>query len=122
MLSVSLVFGVNDLLALKAFNTFLNNFQIHEKPTFIESWFARRAQSWIQNRAMKIFNEIRKETATRPIDVALNQCSTGMFAVLSLSITPSFNPSTGEDIFLSVANTELTFEKLRSPKADSLYQ
>lgn len=121
MLSVSLVFGVNDLLALKDFNTFLNNFLIHEKPSFVEHWLAKRAQGWIQRRAMKVFGEIRQEVAPASVDVALNQCSTAMFAVLALSTQLSFQPKQGSELFLAVAAAELTYNKLKSPRSDSTY-
>jgi hypothetical protein len=122
MLSVSLVFAVNDLLALKSFNTFLNNFQIHENPNLVSRYLAKWSQRWIQARSLKIFSEVRTMAGDNTIDVALNKCSTGMFAVLSLATTPSFQPKQGTELFLSIASAELAFEKLRAPQPDSTYK
>jgi len=122
VLSVALVFAVNDVLALRSFNTFLNNFVIHEKPNFIERWAAKRAQGWIQSRAMTIFKDIRRETADKQIDLALNQCGADMFAVLSLSTQPSFQPTAGDELFLAIAAAELAFKKLQSPRSEEIYK
>ncbi len=122
MLSVSLVFGVNDVLALKDFNTFLNNFLIHEKPSFLERYVAKKAQAWIQRRAIRIFNEIQSQVKESTINVALNEMNVDMFTVLALANDPLISPKTGEELFLTIASTELHFNKLQKPRQEQTYK
>ena len=121
MLSFGLVVASNNLLALKAFNTFLSNYLLFEKPSLIEKYIIKKAKVWIEKEAIKQFRDIRIEVSKETINLYLNDCSTGMFTVLHLGLLP-LTPMTGTELFDLISYTELEFEKLKKPKAAEQYK
>jgi hypothetical protein len=121
MLTISLVFGVNDLLALKGFNTFLNNFLIHESPNFIQRYCANKAKDWLAKKGLKLFRQIQAGVKDERISLALNETNVSIFTTLALADDPLFQPQTGEELFLGIASTELAFIKLQKPRQDTSY-
>jgi hypothetical protein len=120
MLSFGLVVASNNLLALKAFNTFLSNYCLFEKPSFIEKFIIKRTKVWLEKEAIKQFKDIREEVVKDTINLSLNDCPTGMFTVLHLGNLPIPMP-TGKELFDLISHTELEFEKLKKPKTDNKY-
>jgi hypothetical protein len=121
MLSFGLVVASNNLLALKAFNTFLSNYCLFESPSFIEKFVIKRVKVWLEKEAIKQFKDIKEEVVKETINLSLNDCSTGMFTVLHLGNLPMKLP-TGKELFDLISHTELEFEKLKKPKAAEQYK
>lgn len=121
MLSFGLVVASNNLLALKAFNTFLSNYCLFEKPTFIEKFIIKRVKVWLEKEAIKQFKDIKEEVIKAVINLSLNDCATGMFTVLHLGNLPMPLP-TGKELFDLISHTELEFEKLKKPKTSEQYK
>jgi hypothetical protein len=121
VLSFGLVVASNNLLALKSFNTFLSNYCLFEKPSYIEKFIIKRAKVWLEKEAIKQFKDIKEEVVKETINLSLNDCSTGMFTILHLGMLPMPIP-TGKELFDLIAQTELEFEKLKKPKATESYK
>lgn len=121
MLSFGLVVASNNLLALKAFNTFLSNYCLFEKPTFIEKFIIKRVKVWLEKETIKQFKDIKEEVIKAVINLSLNDCATGMFTVLHLGNLPMPLP-TGKELFDLISHTELEFEKLKKPKTSEQYK
>jgi hypothetical protein len=113
------VVGVNNLLALKAFSTFLFNYSLHEKPNFIERWAIRAAAKWIELRARKEFIELKQGIDT--VSLSLNDCQTSMFTVLYLATQKELTFNNGQELFKLIADNELEFEKIKHPKDETAY-
>ena len=119
MLSFGIVVAANNLLALKDFNTFLFNYEIHERPGFLERMLIRWAKDWIEKAALKQFEDLKIEVKPDVINVSLNDCPTGMFTVLTLAhqqtqgILEKNRLKTGNEIFLSISQLQLEFEKVK---------
>jgi len=121
MLSFGLVVASNNLLALKSFNTFLSNYCLFEKPSFIEKFIIKRVKVWLEKEAIKQFKDVKEEVLKDTINLSLNDCATGMFTVLHLGNLPIPTP-TGKELFELISHTELEFEKLKKPKATEQYK
>lgn len=115
-LSFNLVVLVNNLIALKRFNTFLSNYELWEKPTWVHKWAIHRARGWIGRESLRIFNEIIKEVQDAPPVLGLNDCATDMFAVLHIAL--HVLPADAKDLFNLMSETELNFERLKKPRSD----
>lgn len=114
------VVACNNILALRAFNTFLFNYSLHEKPNFIERLAIRSAGKWIELRARKEFIELK--IGIENVALNLNDCQTGMFTVLYLAGQKDLTFSSGKELFKLISDTELDFEKLKHPKEDAAYK
>jgi hypothetical protein len=121
MLSFGLVVASNNLIALKAFNTFLSNYCLFEKPSWIEKFIIKRTKVWLEKEAIKQFKDIKEEVVKDTINLSLNDCPTGMFTVLHLGNLPIPLP-TGKELFALISHTELEFEKLKKPKTSEQYK
>lgn len=130
MLSFSVIVAANNLLALKNFTTFLFNYEIHERPNFLEKRAIRFAKGWIERLAIKQFNDLKAEIKPTTINLGINDCATGLFTVLYLANQQNNVSmakevlSSGTEIFMSIAHLELEFEKLKKgnvPQVDSKY-
>jgi hypothetical protein len=121
LLSFGVVVGANNLLALKAFNTFLSNYLLFNKPLFIERFLINRSKDWIYSKALKEFKELRIEVKKDTINVTLNDCPAGMFAVLYLA-NQEIKISSALGLFASMSATELEFVKLQKPKKTEEYK
>lgn len=113
------VVGCNNLLALRAFSTFLFNYSLHEKPNFIERIAIGAADKWIELRARKEFIELKK--GIEDASLSLNDCQTGVFTVLYLASQKDLTFGSGKELFQLIANTELEFEKIKKPRVDAKY-
>lgn len=125
MLSFGLVVATNNLVALKNFNVFLNNYQIFDKPLFLERWMLRRLHLWVQNKAIKNFNDIVEEVRKTEINVGLKDCATSMFTTLYIANEYQYGRMeihNALELFQLMGNTELEFEKLKNPKVDESYK
>jgi hypothetical protein len=120
MISFGLVVASNNLLALKAFNTFLSNYCLFQKPSFIEKYIIKRTKTWLEKEAIRQFKDIKEEVSKEVINLSLNDCATGMFTVLHLGNLEMQMP-TGRELFDMIAHTELEFEKLKKPKTAEAY-
>lgn len=85
MLSFGAVVACNNVLALKDFNTFLFNLEIHERPSWIEKKLVAWLKGWLSKKAMKQFEDLKAEVLPNTINLSLNDCSTGMFTTLYLA-------------------------------------
>lgn len=122
---MGLTFGVsvsvNNLLALRGFYTFIFNYQLHEKPTFIEKWFLPRLKAWVEKRALVTLMNLIADKDAQGASVSLNDVSGDFFAVLYLAHNQHLmtEVKTGQSLFLLLAQMALEFEKLRKPHLDS---
>jgi len=116
--------AVNNILALRAFYTFIFNYTLHEKPSFIERLWLPRLKSWIEDRAIKTMHELLHDEYARMASVSLNDVSGDFFAVLYVVQNQSLlhGIKTGHELFQLLAQMALEFEKVRKPKLDSEYK
>ena len=124
---MSMTFGtsvsVNNLLALRAFYTFLFNYQLHEKPHFWEKLAIPYLKGWVEQKAVNTMNELLNDDAAKTASVSLNDVSGDFFAVLYIVNNPELvvDCKTGHELFQLLAQMALEFEKIRKPKADTGY-
>lgn len=123
MLSFSTSVSVNNILALRAFYTFLFNYQLHEKPYFWERLLIPYLKKWVERRAISTMNELLNDTTAKGASVSLNDVSGDFFAVLYIVQNPDLVVSiaTGHDLFQLFAQMALEFEKVRKPRVDTGY-
>ncbi len=124
MLSFGTSVAVNNLLALRAFYTFLFNYQLHEHPSFLEKLAIPWLAGWVERRAMDTMNELARDNAARTASVSLNDVSGDFFAVLYLVQNPQLavEVGTGKELFLLLAQMSLEFEKVKHPRDGTKYQ
>ena len=124
MLTFGTSVAVNNLLALRAFYTFIFNYTLHEKPTFFEKLWLPRLKAWVEIRAVKTMNELLNDTDAKSASVSLNDVSGDFFAVLYLVQNPLLvtETKTGHQLFQLLAQMALEFEKVRKPRLDSQYK
>lgn len=118
---MALTFGtsvaVNNILALRAFFTFIFNYTLHEKPSFFERLWLPKLKEWVGERAIKTMNELLNDTDAKSASVSLNDVSGDFFAVLYIVQNPQLvsETKTGQDLFQLLAQMALEFEKVRKP-------
>jgi hypothetical protein len=122
-LSFSTSISVNNLLALRAFYTFIFNYTLHEKPSFLEKIWLPKLKSWVETRAVATMNELLNDPAAKQASVSLNDVSGDFFAVLYVVQNPQLviEMKTGQELFQLLAQMALEFEKIRKPKTDAGY-
>lgn len=126
MLNFATVVACKNILALKDFTTFLFNYEIHERPNFLERKVISFAKKWIEVIVIKQWNDLKTELKPNTINLGLNDCSTGMFTVLYLAHQQnnvSFAKellTSGKEIFLSIASLEVEFEKLKKGNTQAI--
>lgn len=110
--------SINNLLALKAFHTFLFNYGLHEKPSLLERQFIPYLKSWVERRAQHTMAELLIDESAKSASVALNDVSAGLFGVLYLVQNPYLlkEVATGQELFLLLSQMELEFVKIQKPK------
>lgn len=111
--------AVNNILALKAFYTFLFNYELHDRPTWIERRFVLpRLRAWVENRAWATMQELLVDPAAKAASVSLNDVPGDFFAVLYVVNNPHElgQSKTGREMFLLLAQMALEFEKIRKPR------
>lgn len=119
---MALTFGtsvaVNNLLALRAFYTFLFNYQLHEKPTFYERWALPVLKRWVERKAMNTTTDLLTDPDHKTASVSLNDVSGDFFAVLYIVNNPQElgETKTGQELFLLLAQMALEFEKIKKPR------
>jgi len=121
MLSFGVVVACNNILALRAFNTFLSNYLLFNKPLFFERFLINKAKPWLYSKALKEFKELEIEVKKETVNVALNDCPAGMFAVLYLA-NQNIPVMDAQELFSSISATELEFVKLQKPKTNEAYK
>ncbi len=120
---MSLSFGVsvsvNNILALKSFYTFLFNYRLHQRPSWIERRFIiPRAQAWIEKKVMAELAELMADPSAKTASVSLNDVAGDFFAVLYIVNNPHEigDVKEGKELFLLLAHMALEFEKIRKPR------
>jgi len=118
MLTFGTVVALNNLLALKAFYTFLFNYQLHEKPSFFERLVLPRLSRWVEKRAVATMNELLNDPSAKAASVSLNDVPGDFFAILYCVHNPQevVNVKTGRELFLVLAHMALEFEKIKKPR------
>lgn len=120
-ISIAQAVACRNFLALKDFNTFLFNYQLHEKPNFIEKWAIKTSAAWLNRLALRFFNELRN-TELNKLTVKLKDCKTDMFSVLYVAGDKKVTFDTAQDLFRVVADTILEFDKIKTPTDDTEYK
>lgn len=122
---MSISFGtsvaVNNLLALRAFYTFLFNYNLHEKPYWFERVWITPLKMWVERKAILTMRELSKDVGAKNASLRLADVSGDFFAILYLVQHPEVEWSTGQELFMVLAHHGLEFEKLKRPKADTGY-
>lgn len=120
MVSYNLVVSCNNLTALRQFNVFLTNYLLWENPSFLAKWLVKKARAFVHKEAMKAFREIRNEISLNKVSLGLNDCPTPLFASLYVA-SQSFEPESGDELFLVLADAELQLEKMKKPRLSGGY-
>lgn len=120
MLTFGTSVSVNNILALRAFYTFIFNYTLHEKPSFLEKLWLPKLKSWVEDRAVKTMNELLNDEGAKVASVTLNDVSGDFFAVLYIVQNPALvvEIKTGHELFQLLAQMALEFEKVRKPHLD----
>lgn len=123
MLTFSTSVSVNNILALRAFYTFIFNYTLHEKPSFLEKIWLPKLKAWIEKRAVATMNELLNDPSAKQASVSLNDVPGDFFAVLYTVQNPQLviEIKTGHDLFQILAQMALEFEKIRKPKLEAGY-
>ena len=111
--------AVNNILALRSFYTFLFNYELHEKPSWLERRFViPRLKAWVANKAWSNMQELLKSPVHVGASVTLNDVAGDFFAVLYLIQNPHEmgQMTTGQELFLLLAQMALEFEKVKKPR------
>jgi hypothetical protein len=119
-ISIAQAVACRNILALKDFNTFLFNYQLHESPNFVEKQAIKAASGWLNRIAMKFFNELRS-TELEKLTVKLADCKTEMYSVLHVATDRKAVFDSATDLFRVIADTNLEFDKIKTPKEDTAY-
>lgn len=124
MLTFGTSVSVNNILALRAFYTFIFNYTLHEKPSFFEKLWLPHLKKWVEDRATKTMNELLNDPDAKQASVSLNDVSGDFFAVLYIVQNPQLvvEVSTGHELFQLLAQMALEFEKVRKPHLGAEYQ
>lgn len=122
-ISFNLVVCCNNLRALRSFDTFLMNYQTFEydvwnKPTFAHKWLIKQARVWLDDKALKLFSEVKREALASNLSLGLNDCDTGLFALLHLALKPGVAFPSATTLYMAMSETELYFERLKNPRED----
>ena len=115
--------AINNLLALRGFYTFLFNYSLHERPSFIERTFLPYLASWVEKRAMSTLKELLTSENAKTASVSLNDVSGDFFAVLYIVQNQQLitDLSSGKELFILMAQMALEFEKVRKPRNAAEY-
>lgn len=118
MLTFGTVVALNNLLALKAFYTFLFNYNLHEKPSFLEKLWLPRLSGWVERRAIVTMKELLNDEGARSASVSLNDVSGDFFSILYCVHNPQevVKIKSGRELFIVLANMALEFEKIKKPR------
>lgn len=125
MISFGLVVATNNLLALKNFAVFLNNYKIFEKPGFLEKWLISKIEPWVYQKALRNFQDILEQVKKWEISIGLKDCATGMFTTIYIANEYQHGRmkiNNAMELFQLMASTELEFEKLKNPRTDESYK
>lgn len=141
---------VNNLLALKAFRTFLNNYKQHEMPRGIRKnaiirWFERQlvdfialstskisrqrlllalAKVMVEKHATKTMTELVLDTDAQKAFMSLKDAPVGMFAVLYLVQNAHLltEIKSAKELFDLISETELKVALLKNPREEQSYK
>ena len=118
MLTFGTVVALNNLLSLKSFYTFLFNYNLHEKPSFLERLVLPRLSKWVEKRALATMNDLLNDEAAKATSVSLNDVPGDFFAILYCVHNPQevIKVKTGRELFLVLAHMALEFEKIKKPR------
>lgn len=123
MLSFSTSVAVNNLLALKAFHTFLFNYGLHESPSWLEKMTIPKLRLWVETKAMFFLGQLQADDEAAKASVTLNDVTSDFFAVLYLLHHPELTVEIdgGKDLFMLLAQMSLEFEKVKKPRTEAGY-
>jgi hypothetical protein len=115
---------INNLLALKSFHTFLFNYQMHYRPSWLERRFIPRLRAWVEKKAVSTLAELILSPDAKSASVSLNDVSAGLFGVLYLVQNPHelIEIKTGQELFMLLAQIELEFVKMQKQKSPVEYK
>lgn len=118
MLTFGTVVALNNLLALKAFYTFLFNYNLHENPSFFERLWLPRLAGWVERRAIATMSALLNDQDARTASVSLNDVSGDFFSILYCVHNPQevIKITSGRELFLVLAHMALEFEKIKKPR------
>ena len=120
-LTIAQAVACRNLLALKDFNTFLFNYQLHERPSFLEKWAMRVSKAWLDRQAMRFFNELRS-TELEKLTLKLKDCKTEMFSVLYIAGDRKLKFTSASELFPVISDTVLEFDKIKTPAEETEYK
>lgn len=141
---------VNNLLALKAFRTFLINYKQHEMPRSVRlnglsRWFERKlinflavsvrklsrqrlllalARVLVENHATKIMTELVQDDDAKRAFASLKDAPVGMFSILYLVQHSHLlaEIKSAKELFDLISETELTVALLKNPREEQSYK
>lgn len=119
MLTFGSIIAAKNTLAAKDMCTALFNFEIHERPNWIERKVLVLAKAWLYRWGHKQFKDLQAEVLPGTINLGLNDCSTSLFTAMYLANQQNqvsmekLRLTNGEEVFASLSHLELEFEKLK---------
>lgn len=126
---MALTFGtsvaINNILALRAFYTFIFNYTLHERPSWFEKLWLPNLKKWVAKHALKTINNLLNDSDAKNASVSLNDVSGDFFAILYI-VRNSYlirEIKNGHELFQLLAQMSLDFEKVRKPHlAETKYE
>lgn len=141
---------VNNLLALKAFRTFLNNYKQHEMPKKairerLRLWLERKlvafigeslrktsrqrflvelAKNLVETHAQKVMSELMSDNDAKTAFATLKDAPVGVFALLYIVQHPHLlsEVRSAKELFDLISQTELTVALLKNPREEQSYK
>lgn len=141
---------VNNLLALKAFRTFLNNYKQHEMPrkavrSTLRNWLERKlvgflvksipmvsrqrlllgvAKGLVELKATSVMTELVQDEDAKKAFASLKDAPVGMFSILYLVQHPHLlaEIKSAKELFDLISETELTVALLKNPREEQSYK
>lgn len=118
MFSFGTSVSINNLTALRNFHTFLFNYQLHEKPTWVEGKIIPVLRAWVEKKALSIMADLLVDESAKSASVSLNDVSSELFAALYIVQNPQLiaEIKTGQELFILLAQMTLEFVKIQKPR------
>lgn len=127
-LTFGLVVAVNNLLALKNFNTFLSNYIIHEKPNWLERKLIQSSLIWLEKQIWNNWKDLNVELEKRRFNLIPKSSRSDFWSVLYtaneqwLTSIDSKKIKSIKELFGEFSLHELKIDRMKKPRATEAYK
>lgn len=128
MLSFGIVVAINNILALKNFSVFLNNFMLFEKPNWLEKRLIQLSLVWLERQAWKNYEDVKTELEKNRFNLLPTKCKVDFWAVLFVANQQHFisidkdRIISAKELFAAISENELRINRILKPRANEAYK